>query len=456
MVQSGLAKSFRAYMRSRTHADQGSGERATATEDTDAGQRSAGGADAWTDETRESGDERAVSAGGETDAQVLRYVYPGYFQPDVRAQVPLFEDETGITVDDEQTPAHATGSRKAYAELLEADEAQFDVGHMDVIWPGTFATEGWARPLDDREGHTDAMFETQVEAVTADGDLLAMPLFTDVNVLYYREDKLAEYGYDEPPATDRELVAMATDILERDDEIDHGFVWQGGQNEGLTIMWLNWLWGRGGAIRDGDEFVVDTSEGVDALRHAVNLVHVHGVTPESVADSSTDENRATFEQGNTLFMRNWPYAVSRLNDGTPVAGDFDVTTLPTHESQPDADNACLGGWNLFVAPDTSAFAAAQELVNWLASADVQRRFAVDHSRLPARKDLYDDPAVREAFGVLDTFEEALESSRRRPATPAYPRLSEIIFTECNAALRQEKTPAQALSDAQATIDAEIN
>lgn len=453
MIQSGLAKSFRAYMRQQQIAESGEETDAENTDANGSSSTTAFGSDSQTpahDARSESGTQR------DARGRVLRYVYPEYFGADARAQIPLFEDETGITIVDEQTPAHATGTRRAYAEMFDDRPAGFDVGHMDVIWPGLFANNGWTTPIDDRENHTDAMLDAQVETLTVAGDLQAMPIHTDANVLFYRADKLREYGYETPPSTETELVTIARDILDRDDDIDHGYIWQGGLNEGLTIMWLNWLWGRDGTIEHGDDIVVKTSKGVDALAHAVDLIHEHGVTPAFVAESSTDENRRTFQQGNTLFMRNWPYAVALLDEGTPVAGEFEVTTLPTHEAHPDAANSCLGGWSLFITAQADNEPEAQAFIDWMASKDVQRRLAIDHSRLPARKDLYEDDRVRTEFERLDVFERALEKTRSRPSIAAYPRLSEIIFTECNAALKQKKTPAEALADAQSRIDEQIN
>ncbi|MXV61874.1 extracellular solute-binding protein [Natronorubrum sp. JWXQ-INN-674] len=448
MSQLGLAKSFRAYMKETSAGDSTRDE--TSSNDQQRDQES--------DINASDLESNWWMTSDTVDApnRVLRYLYPGYFESDAKAQIPLFEDESGITVTDEQTPAHATGTRKTYTTLFDHDETQFDVGHMDVIWPTYFSENEWAEPVDDRENYTDDMIKVQVDTVTVDGELRAMPIHTDANVLYYREDKLEEYGYSAPPKTDSELVDIAQDILDRDDEIEHGFIWQGGQNEGLTIMWLNWLWGRNGDLVDGDDIVVDTKAGVDALRHAVNLIHVYDVTPESVTHSSTDKNRKTFQTGNTLFMRNWPYAVSRLDDGTPVSDDFSVAPLPVHEEHPDANNACLGGWNLFINPESDQKAAAQEFLEWMASEEVQRRLALDHSRLPVRKSVYDDEDVREEFETLDVFEQALEQSQSRPSITQYPRFSEIVFTECNAALCQEKTPSQALSDAQSKIDMEVN
>lgn len=448
MSQSGLAKAFRAY--SRQHLESESGSATLSEEAQNSDERTARPIDG-------SDTQQATAQSSTSSGRVLEYIYPDYFDIEAQSEIPLFEDETGITIQERETPPHATGTRRAYEDEFDSEAgADFDVGHMDVIWPGKFVAEGWTTPIEDREGVATEMIPTQVETVTVNGELQAMPLFTDVNVLFYREDKLREYGYEEPPETERELVSIATEILSQDDDIKHGYVWQGAEYEGLTIMWLNWLWGRGGDIWQGDDIVVDSRAGIEALRHAVDLIHVEDATPEFVTDRTTDENRQTFQAGETLFMRNWPYAISRMNEGTPVAGDFDIAPLPTHRDHPDVANACLGGWNLFINPDANNESAAQEFLQWMASEDVQRRLALDHSRLPVRESLYDDDTLRSEFEGLDTLERALERTRSRPSIEQYPRLSDIIFTACNAAIEQRETPAAALTDAQEKIDAEIN
>lgn len=238
MGQSGLGNSFRAYGRGGRSAEDGErGKRGQTRGDSAAGQGSTDGTTVTenTDAVLETLENVDVAE------RTVRYLYPAYFEVDAEAQIPLFEDETGITVVDEQTPAHATGTRRVYADLFEDGRPPFDVGHMDVIWPAKFAATGWSSPIADRAGHTDEMVETQVETVTVDGELQAMPIHADANVLYYRRDKLEEHGYTDPPATDGELVAIAQDILERDEDIEYGFVWQGGQNEGFMRRRLDRL-----------------------------------------------------------------------------------------------------------------------------------------------------------------------------------------------------------------------
>lgn len=394
--------------------------------------------------------------GGDSDGG-LNYVHPSYFGADAEDVVPMFEEEFDEDVSTQSSPGEATSTREYYVNQFVAESGDFDIGNMDIIWPGEFAGLGWATEMGDPEGHTDNMLETPVDAVTIDGTMYGMPLHTDANALYYRHDKLEEYGYDEPPETFSELVDMAQDILDQDDEIENGYVWQGGTNEGLTIMWLNWVWGMNGEVYDGNEVTVNSDEGVEALQHAVDLIHEYEVTPEHIPSSATDENRETFQQGNTLFMRNWPYAVSLMNeDGSDVQGDFSVAPLPTHEDHPDAANSCLGGWNLFINTYSENQELAQQFATFMASLEIQEHLAREHSRLPVRQEVYENDEIRDEFEELALFEDILDRTRARPSLEDYPTFSEIVFTQANNALVESKTPQEALDDAQAEIDEEIN
>jgi multiple sugar transport system substrate-binding protein len=155
-------------------------------------------------------------------------------------------------------------------------------------------------------------------------------------------------------------------------------------------------------------------------------------------------------------MRNWPYAVSLMNaDDSPIQGKFDVAKMPKAEGNPDANNSCLGGWNIFINAYSDTTDAAQRFASYMATKEVQETLAVEYSYLPVREDLYTDEYFEKA-PQLETFAEVLQQTSARPSTPKYSTFSEILYTECNKALVQNKSPQQALDDAQKQIDSEVN
>jgi len=392
----------------------------------------------------------------------VTFVHIGSFEPSANDFQSVFNDQhENLSLEPQGTPAESSTTRDYYINQFASQSSSFDVGMMDVIWPAEFVGNNWAAEVEDSNGYTDQILETPVEAATIDGTLHGMPMFTDANGFYYRTDLIEEAGYDEPPSTYMEVVNMAQEIKSTVDEDLNGYIWQGGANEGLTIMWLNWLWGMGGDVRDdAGNLTVNSDEGVQALQHAVDLIYEHEITPESIPSSGTDGNRQTFQQGNTIFMRNWPYAYSLFQDDTPVTDKFAVTTMPKAEGNPDANNSCLGGWSLFINNFSENKAGAQEFANFVATEGAQEILAAEHSRLPVRNSMYEDNywenSDRDKPAFLDIFAELLRQTSARPATAQYSQFSEIVYTECNRALTRSKSPQQALDDAQSKVDSEIN
>ena len=405
--------------------------------------------------TTTTGDGNGGGNGGKTTS--IKYIYPGYFSADAKDLLPMFNEQSdSVELTSQKTPAESASTRKYYVNQFISQSSAFDAGNMDVVWPAEFAKNGWAAEMNDPEGRTDEMLKTPVDSVTIDGTLYGMPIHTDANALYYRTDLLEDAGFDEPPTTYMELVNMAQEVKNNSDEDLNGYIWQGGANEGLTIMWLNWLWGMGGGVRKNGKLKVNTQKGVDALSHAVDLIYEHQVTPESVPSSSTDQNRKTFQQGNTVFMRNWPYAYALMNeDGSPVKDKFAVAPMPKAEGNSDANNSCLGGWNIFVNSYSKNKQAAQQFANFMASKEAQKNMALEHSRLPVLTELYQDEFLDQAEH-LKVFKNIVEQTSARPATPKYSTFSNIVFTECNKALVQSKSPKKALDDAQSKINSQVN
>src|SRR5687768_9184939 len=88
------------------------------------------------------------------------------------------------------------------------ETAAADVYAVDVVWPGVLADHllDLGPHLGQEVRHH---FPAIVESYVVNGKLVAMPLYTDAGLLFYRSDLLRENGYASPPATWDELESMA-------------------------------------------------------------------------------------------------------------------------------------------------------------------------------------------------------------------------------------------------------
>lgn len=363
---------------------------------------------------------------------------------------------TGNTVSIVSTPNSTTERLALYQQLLAAQASDIDVFQIDVIWPGILGTH-----FVDLSAYSQGAEEDHFQAIIAnnsiDGELKAMPWFTDAGVLYYRTDLLEKYDRDVPTSW-QELTQSAQIIQdgERAQGMDQmwGFVWQGRAYEGLTCDALEWIDSFGGGeIVDADgNITINNPQAIEAIDLAASWVG--SISPPGVLNYAEEEARGVFQAGNAVFMRNWPYAWSLGNSqDSPVAGMIGVAALPA--GGPDGQNTgTLGGWQLAVSRYSENVEEAADLVMFLTSFEEQKRRAIVGSYNPTIGALYEDAEVLQAvpfFGSLyDTFTNAV-ARPSRVTGENYNRVSNEFWNAVHATLSGNGDAASNLADLERSL-----
>jgi multiple sugar transport system substrate-binding protein len=368
-----------------------------------------------------------------------------------------FEGKTGIRVELLRQPTDTALRRQMLTVPLQARLPSPDVFLMDVAWLAQFAASGWLEPLSPHLGKgncpgSGAFFRRMLETVdTHEGVVVALPLYVDAGLLYYRKDLLEKHGLPGPPRTWDRLLrdSVVVQRVERRSRPDfHAFVWQGAQYEGLVCAFLEFAGPSGGILVEGGEVTVDTPRNRTALRFMRDLVRKHRVSPPNTyTEMREEEARAFFQGGNALFERNWPYAWP-LHEapGSPVRGKTGIAPLPGW--RPGEGAACLGGWHAGISAFSDAKPESLEFLCHLASYDTQKELAQTLGWNPGRADVYAAPELLAANPHLPALREVFEGARPRPLLPYYGRLSGILQRHLSAALAGRSSPEEALSDAQ--------
>ncbi len=365
---------------------------------------------------------------------------------------------TGIPVELMRQPTDTDQRRQGLLVPLKAGESDPDIFLMDIIWIGQFAASDWLEPLDAfmaRDGFDLAPFFRDIIdfADKYAGATVAMPVYIDAGLLYFRNDLLTQYGYDRPPDTWAELLEMSLEVQaaerKRNPEF-WGFLWEGAQYEGLVCTFLEFALSNGGLLVDGNgDLVLNRDENVRALQFMRDLISVHAVSPPNTyTEMKEEEVRSTFQGGNALFERNWPYAWGlHQSEGSPVRGKVGIGLLPRFEGGRHA--AALGGWHVGISKSSDAKNAAWELLKFIISREAQLGFALHLGWNPARRDLYDSEEIAEQAPHLVDLKAVFENAAARPNVPYYSLLSRALQQKVNAALSGSIEPQQALDEAQA-------
>lgn len=361
----------------------------------------------------------------------------------LRVQLGRFmREHPGIRVVRRETPDAADQRHQLYVQWLNAGASDPDILQLDVIWTPEFAAAGWILSLDRFEPDTVGFFPSTVEANRWSGELFALPWFVDVGMLYWRTDLL-----DRAPATFEELSRMA--LRGREAGLPFGFVWQGARYEGLVTVFLEHLGGFGGRIMDEEGNVsVDSEAALAALRYMRDQVHSVGNVPPAALTWQEEQTRFAFQNGQAVFMRNWPYAYPLMQDSSEsrVAGRFGVAPMPAAPA--GSPTAALGGAQLAINANTEHPEAAFAVIEYLTRPEQMLERASIVGQYPTRPALYVGTALVEALAAPpEDVRRIIESAEPRPVTPVYTQLSEILQIRLHRALTGQQEPAEALADA---------
>ena len=364
--------------------------------------------------------------------------------------VDAWAKQTGNEVAVISTPNSTTERLALYQQILAAGSSDIDVFQIDVIWPGILGNhfiDLGEYMADEAKKH----FEAIVTNNTFDNRLVAMPWFTDAGVLYYRKDLLEKYG-ESVPETWEQLTKTAQKIQEGERKAGNdkmwGHVFQGRAYEGLTCNALEWVVSfNGGSVVEPDgDISINNDQAKKAIETASSWIGT--ISPEGVLGYAEEEARGVFQSGNSVFMRNWPYAWALANSAdSPVKGKVGVAALPKGDED-GRSAAALGGGQLSVSKYSENPELATDLVKFLTSYEEQKRRAINGSYNPTIADLYKDEEVLSANPFFGDLYETFTSAAPRPSTVTgskYNQVSSEFWQAVHASLSGSQTVDQAIS-----------
>ncbi len=362
--------------------------------------------------------------------------------PYIRECAKGWEDATGNTVRILTGSESTSDNLALYQQQLAAQTSDVDIYEVDVIWPGLLANHLLdLKPYSkDREKlHSPPVIKNN----TVGGRLVAMPLYLDAGMMYYRKDLLDKYHL-AVPTNWEELIDAAKTIVDAERQAGNnrmwGLVFQGRAYEGLTCCALEWIdsYG-GGTIVDADgKVTVNNPNAVAAIKEAASWVGT--IAPEGVLNYAEEDARGVFQSGDSVFMRNWPYAwVLAQADDSPIKGKIGIMPVPKGGAG-DKPTGALGGWGVAASKYTKYPELAADLIFYLTSPEGQKKFCMMSSYTPSVVSLFDDPEIKERnpVAILEVFNNAVP----RPAgvtAGKYNRVSSEFYNAVHSVLSGKMT-----------------
>lgn len=353
-------------------------------------------------------------------------------------------------------PQSSTSAHDQYVAQLSGGSSAVDIYQVDVIWPPEFAAAGWILPVDK---YLSASFKADllpgpVLGTTINGKMYAIPLFTDSGMLYYRTDLLSKYKL-APPQTWMDMVHAAQTVMQHEKSVPYGMLWQGAQYEGLFCDIAELFWANGGNVLQnfsGKKVVLNTPNNVAALQFMIDTIWKYKMAPVATTTYMEEDTRRLFQNGKSVFMRNWPYVWSQANDSkqSKIAGKLQLKPLPHGPHGKPA--ACLGGWNLAINAKSKNPDAAAKVALFVTSFESQKYQSIKASLNPTLSSVYHDPDVLKVNPWYKNFYEVVRGALPRPVSKDETKISDRVTRQVNAALKKQISAAAALANAQKDVE----
>ena len=353
-------------------------------------------------------------------------------------------------------------------------------GQYDVMTIGTYevpiwGAQGWLVPLDDlpEEWDADDIIAPIREGLTVDGTLYAAPFYGESSMVMYRTDLMEEAGLEMPEAPSWEFIAEAARAMtDRENEI-YGICLRGKAGWGENTAFLTTLANSFGARWFDEEWQaqLDSPEWAEALNFYLDLMEDAG--PPGASSNGFNENLALFQQGKCGMWIDATVAASFVTnpDDSEVADSVGFALAPDRGLGKRAN--WLWAWTLAIPSGTDAEDAAKEFVAWATSKEYLELVAseVGWANVPpgTRTSLYENPEYAEVPFAGITLESIQAADPNNPtvdpvpyvgvqfvAIPEFQGIGTAVGQQFSAALAGQQTAEQALSNAQALTQREID
>lgn len=322
---------------------------------------------------------------------------------------------------------HVSGSTDEQFEHMVNDAKdggahEADIYLLDVVWMTRFIEDDYILPLD-RSRLSDRDLDDFVDKVRrtgegGDGKLWALPLNTDVGLIYYRTNvpgATEPTSWDDHSGPAARTSPIAVHAFQMADEM-------------ATVTALEAIWAEKGTVVQEDGRISRTTngrqarfddkdhEGLRKLNAAVNDPALFPGDPEP-EDTSSDKAVDQFVEGRAFAMRNWAVAYKQL---TNRQRELDAKGITFRAVAPPTPSV-LGGQNLAIsAHNDDKPRAAQALIEFMTSAQSQLILSEVGGFAPTRDSVY-ERLEGEQFGVI---RDALQDARPRPAIRCYTEWSQ--------------------------------
>lgn len=347
----------------------------------------------------------------------------------------------------------STNERKELlARYLRSKNSRIDLFSVDQIWVPRFARWGisFQSLLDSSE--ISRIMPPALETCYYGDSLVAVPLYVDIAVMFYRDDllkKLPDYKN-----VVEEIAASITwerfiQLHKRiNDDKNPFYTFQADDYEGLLCSFTELMANQNKPIADRDgNILIDSPEGKKSLQLLVDLVNKYGVSSKQVVHLKENESYRFFAKNDGIFLRGWPSMYDDDNEFLTEEIRQNLRMAPLPHFQDSRPASVYGGWNLMISRFSEKIPEVLKFAKFLLSEESQKIMYEDGGYLPINLDLYNNADFIDKNPELNFYQKLLQTGVHRPFLTDYTNISDVLSYYFNLAIKNEISVDKALEEA---------
>lgn len=381
--------------------------------------------------------------------------------------IPEFEQATGAKVNYE-TPSFPIYNQRMDVEL-STGSAAYDVVNVTFIYTGRWVGSGWVTPLDDfikDAGKTpagwaadDFLAGTTAPFKDREGRLCAIPWIADIYMAgAARYDLIQKAGLKLPDTLAE--IEPTMKAVHRQGGIP-GFLVE--NHYGWS--WIPYLQGMGGNVFRAPPHdlmpVLDSPEAIEAAALFGHLMREYG--PDGALSYGYEQVLATLKQGRANYStNNQAFLVQMAQKDSRVAATCGFSLMPAGPKG-RFPGVATHGWG--IPAGSRQKDAAWEFITWAMSKELCKRMFVEKGYSSVtRRSIIEAPEFNASLQLngfdvarvyLDSIEQASRGYMAYRTVPVYPQVDREIDAAIQSVISQQKTPADAMRQAQENSIAQI-
>ncbi len=352
----------------------------------------------------------------------------------------------------------STNERKELlARYLRSKSDRIDIFAVDQIWVPRFAK--WSVPLDKLIDSVNRknLLSYALQSCVYNNSLMAIPLYIDISMLYYRKDILSKFpNYHviqkklNESITWEDFVKLYKGWGNKENPF---YIFPGDNYEGFICLFAEMMASLGKPIAEKDKIYINSPEALKCLNLLVAMVNDYKMSPKDVVRFRESSANTYFVNRNSIFLRDWS-SFDKIPDKNTLIKENVIAKVPPPHFKDGKKVSVFGGWNLMISKYSTKVSEALTFLNFIMQEDIQKILYEAGNFLPVNNRIYEDSVFLSKYPELKYLKQMFVFGYHRPFLENYTIISDVLSYYLNLALKQKISAKEALEKASSKIASE--